>query len=103
MSDVFLSAQTMEKQKSRHPDLVPADYAVVPALIADPAAILKQDANHLLLLRRSGHIWVGVVKATRARDANYPQSLFRARPRNVRLLLSHHAVVFGRPEELGLT
>lgn len=97
---VLLSAGTMVKQDISHPDLVDKDYAVLPELLHNPTVVLRQDDNHVLLLRRSGHVWVGTVKATAKRDENYLQSLYKARAHSVRLLLKRHSLVFGDADDL---
>jgi len=97
---VQLSDVTMEKQRLKHRDLMDQDYAMLPELLANPAVVLQQDSNHVLLLRWSGRIWLGVVKATLDRSENYVQSFRVTNPKDLQTLLVRHALKYGNPEDL---
>jgi hypothetical protein len=101
ISAVQLSDMTMEKQRLNHGDLTDQDYAVLPELLADPTVVLQQDTNHVLLLRRSGRIWLGVVKATLDRRQNFLQSFRITNAKDIQTLLVRHALKFGNADDLG--
>jgi hypothetical protein len=63
--DVLLSADTMEKQLFRHPELKPETYLSLPELFDKPDAVIDYGDRRILLLRAGGKALAAVVKATK--------------------------------------
>jgi hypothetical protein len=93
--DVLLSADTMEKQLFRHPELKPETYLSLPELFDKPDAVIDYGDRRILLLRAGGKALAAVVKATKDSGANYLVSLHEARPKSVRSMLRKGRLVKG--------
>ncbi len=86
---------------NQHPAPADADYAVIPEVLSDPDAVLEGRVCHVLLLRRSGRIFVGVVKATRKRDNTYLVSLRIAKGKSLMHRIRTNRIVSGDASNLG--
>lgn len=81
---VRLSGETAAKQRSRHADLHPADYARVQRIL-DEGEWFTQSGTHALgFLEEDGRWWRAAVKATADGTETYLKTLHRARPRDLR-------------------
>jgi hypothetical protein len=98
--EVQLSAETLAKQQRHHPELTMQDYISAAELVSNPTVVLAGGSNHVLLLRRGGHVLVGVVKATLARDENFLVSLRIANGKGLARLLRNHSILCGDPDDL---
>ncbi len=79
-----LSAETLVKQRERHPEITEADYRSLVDLGIDPDLVI-QDGERTLVLLRQGDNWLWVaLKATRSGKAGFITSVRRARDSDVR-------------------
>lgn len=91
---VRFSAQTLEKQKGRHPELTIADYRLLPEIISNPAHALREDDRKVRFLWESdGQWWRATVKATEQGNELYVLSLHRLRTDDVSSLINRFAAI----------
>jgi hypothetical protein len=64
---VYLSSESLLKNKLRHPELSIADYKLLPSIIADAQLVIEEKGRYLLFVRRGEKLYYAVVKTTRDR------------------------------------
>ncbi len=101
VAPVRLSDQTLAKQRENHPDLDDKHYGLLPDLVRRPTVALSGDNERVLLLRRSGAVWLAVVKTIEAGTENYVMSFRRTGPKEVQKLLERYDQVYGDADDLG--
>lgn len=79
---VWLSRETMEKQRTAHPELTDAEYQILPAMFAD-GLVIQQDGQRVAFYRRDGRLYKAALKTTFNRDENYLLSFYRADEREI--------------------
>lgn len=99
--ETLLSAETMEKQRARHPDLTPDDYLLLPLLLASPDMIVAQARRRVVLLRAGAKVLRAAVKSTRDGSGLYVVSLHYMDAPAVRRFLRGAQVVWGSRAKLG--
>jgi hypothetical protein len=92
---VLLSADTMEKQLLRHPDLTVDDYLLAPLAIAQPSVVVGQQAGRVVLLRAGAKILRLAIKTTLDRAENYLLSLHYMDDATTRKFLARAKLLFG--------
>lgn len=81
---VRLSGETAAKQTVRHPDLRPADYAIVQRLLDDGEWFMARRRRHAIgFLEAGDQLWTVVVKATADGAETYLQTLRKAQAHNL--------------------
>ncbi len=105
--EVMLSADDVAKQRGEtgrsagHPELEDKHYGLLPLLVRDPTVSLVNRDQRVLLLRRSGGVWMAVVKTTRAADENYLISFRRTNAAELLRMLAAYDLVYGDADDLG--
>ena len=80
---VRLSAKTARKQADRHPDLAPADYALVQRILDDGE--LFRDRNGVIgFLEMDGRLWRAVIRTFDDGTETYIATFHKARPNDLR-------------------
>ena len=97
---VWLSADTMEKQLLRHPEMTAEEYQLLPTLIAQPDAVLASGENRVLMLALLERVYAVVIKATADRQENYLLSFYRADPKSVRRVQRNLKLLLGSFDRL---
>lgn len=82
-STVRLSPWTARKQRRRHPDLQPNDYARVQRILDRGEAFLQDKGRVMIYLEDDGRLWRAVVKTTKDRSETYLVTLHKAQPRDL--------------------
>ena len=82
-STVRLSPWTARKQRRRHPDLQPDDYARVQHILDRGEAFLQDKGRVMIYLEDDGRLWRAVVKTTKDRSETYLVTLHKAQPRDL--------------------
>lgn len=94
-----LSAESAAKNVEHHPDLSPADYALLPELGAAPTLIVQDATQKIVIVKRGEDLWYAAVKATSSGQGTFLLSFRRTNARDVRALLRKGKVIFGRWDE----
>jgi Phage Mu protein F like protein len=94
-SVAVISQATWVKQLARHPELGLADYRKLVEIGASPQLLLKQDSEHILLLRVDGGKWLkATVKTTKDRSELYVVSVQFAPDKEVARLIKRDEVIY---------
>ena len=80
---VFLSRETVEKQRKHHPELTAEDYREIQGIL-DNGEYVKQGATKLVFTHYSWRWFTAVLKKTVDNKEIYLVSFFRSNPRTVR-------------------
>ena len=80
---VYLSSETLEKNKTNHPELDITIYQSLPELIAKAQLIVQDRENTFIFLRIGNKIYYGVVKTTGTGRTNFLTSLRIARKSDI--------------------
>ncbi len=81
---VRLSSETAAKQRRRHPDIRPEDYARVQRIL-DEGELFREDTRAIIgFAKESGVLWRAVLKVANSGDEIYLVTLHRSKPRNLR-------------------
>jgi len=73
---VWLSKDTVTKQKRNHPELTAADYRLLPDLV-DQGTIIQDGQRTLVFFMASGQLYKSVIKTTDTGGGNFLTSLIR--------------------------
>lgn len=98
----LLSAETMEKQLRRHPEMTVGDYRMLPSFPAKATVAVADGPFSVVLVRLATGRWLHVVlKSTKSRKAAFVTSYRYTGEDRVRALLERPGVriVFDRREE----
>ena len=82
-STVRLSPWTARKQRRRHPDLQPDDYARVQRILDRGEAFLQGEDHAMSYFEEDGRLWRAVVKVTRDRSETYLVTLHKTQLHNL--------------------
>ena len=92
---VLLSAETMDKQLARHPEITEDDYLLLPLVLGAPDLVAVQAASRVVLLRAGAKVLRAAVKTTEDGSEIYLASLHYMDAGATRRFLRHARVVFG--------
>ena len=81
---VYLSSQTLAKNRLKHPDLAIADYRLLPGIIAEAQLVIEEKGQYLLFVKRDEKLYYAVVKATSNRKELFLTSFRRTGERDLR-------------------
>ena len=98
--EVFLSADTMEKQLHRHPEMTVDDYLLAPLLLAMPDVVVAQPGQRVVLLRAGAKVLRAAVKTTEDRLESYLVSLHYMDAGGVRRFLRRAQLLLGTAKAL---
>ncbi|MEY9717865.1 SPP1 gp7 family putative phage head morphogenesis protein [Sinorhizobium fredii] len=89
----ILSADTMQKQLRRHPEMTLADYRTLPSIGANPTLVFRDGANTFVLVKLDDGRWRYVAaKTTKTGKAAFVTSFRYASDENVQRMLSRDNV-----------
>lgn len=89
----ILSAETMQKQLRRHPEMTLADYRALPSIGSNPTLVFRDGANTFVLVKLDDGRWRYVAaKTTKTGKAAFVTSFRYASDENVRRLLAREGV-----------
>ena len=80
---VRLSAETARKQADRHPDLAPADYALVQRIL-DNGELFRDRNGVIGFLEMDGRLWRAVIRTFDDGTETYIATFHKARPNDLR-------------------
>ena len=87
-SVALISAETVAKQKRRHPELTIEDYRRLPAMGTDPTLVVQDGENPMVYVKGEDDRWLhAAVKVTKSRKAAFLTSFRFTGPGNIRGLL----------------
>lgn len=92
---VFLSGETLEKNKRHHPEVTQDDYARLPGLLAEPALAIQDGELTAVVVRRDGEWWLAALKTTRTGARNFLTSFRRTNENDVKRMLKRGALLLG--------
>lgn len=94
---VLLSAETLLKNKTHHPEITPTDYGDLAKLIPDPDYVLEEkQEGRLTLLAGEGEPYRIVLKRTGDGQENFVLSVVSIRDRQLRQLLRNRRILFDK-------
>lgn len=79
---VWLSRETMEKQRTAHPELTDAEYQLLPAMFSE-GLVIQQTDQRVAFYRREGRLYKAVAKATTDGNEIYAVTFYRADEREI--------------------
>jgi hypothetical protein len=85
--DVFLSADTLAKQRREHPEMTASEYLLLPAVLQTPDLALQWEDLRFAVLRAGPRELVAVVKSTVERHELCVVSFRRTERKDVRRML----------------
>jgi len=89
----ILSADTMQKQLRRHPEMTLADYRSLPSIGADPTLVFRDGTNTFILVKLADGRWRYVAaKTTKTGKAAFVTSFRYASDENIRRMLARESV-----------
>ncbi|KAB8123088.1 hypothetical protein D3W54_01325 [Komagataeibacter medellinensis] len=97
---VLLSGETVEKQRSHHPDLTAQDYRALPEVLANPTVVARQADRRILLFHWMGRLYRAAIKTTLDGSENYVMSFHRTNPEAARKALLKLPILHGRIEDV---
>lgn len=89
--EVLLSRQTLEKQK-KHPEITQEHYERFLQRLLDEGERIYDRERHVVVIQSASPPYVAVLKATRAGDEVYLQSLRRSDEKNIAALRARKGV-----------
>ncbi len=92
---VYLSPETLAKNKQHHPDITMADYARLEALVSRPQVVVKDGARSVVVVKQAQAIYWAAIKSTATGKALFVTSFRRSNTQDVARLLRKGEVVFG--------
>ncbi len=93
---VYLSSQTVHKQRRRHQDLSAIDYLTLPTHIANGLVLLESSTQkrlHVCFERPEGDRYLATLKATKDGRRIYIVRFHRARKRQTKSLIDRSTVL----------
>ena len=81
---VRLSADTAGKQKDKHPDLDPEDYARAQRILDEGELLMQGEDRAMAFLEEGGFLWRAVAKASAREDKTFLSTLHKAKRRDPR-------------------
>ena len=91
-----LSAESLEKNRRRHPDITPEEYRLLADLGESPTVIVQDRDNTVVVVRRGERLYMSAVKAARSGGREtFVTSFHRTNPGFVRRLIRRGKVLFG--------
>nr|WP_237442196.1 MULTISPECIES: phage minor head protein [unclassified Saccharibacter] len=101
-AQVLLSAETLMKNQTHHPELTPDEYAQLAALLADPDYVLEEkQEGRVSLVAQHDSIYRFIVKRTRDGKENFILSMTRMRQRPADQLVRNRTVLFAKQKNEG--
>jgi len=97
---VLLSADTMEKQAHRHPELGADEYARLPDILGAPHIIAQDGDRRVVFFRRDGRDYRAAIKTTGDGAENYLVSFHRTDLDRMRRALKRMEIVRGSLDDL---
>ncbi|MCE2563766.1 phage minor head protein [Komagataeibacter sp. FNDCF1] len=97
---VLLSGETVEKQRSHHPDLTAQDYLALPEVLANPTVVARQADRRILLFHWMGRLYRAAIKTTLDGSENYVMSFHRTNPEAAHKALLKLDILHGRIEDV---
>jgi len=94
-AQVFLSADTLAKQRREHPELTEADYLLLPSVLETPDLVLEWQGLRVAVLRTGAHDLIAIVKATAERHETYVVSFRRTERKDVLRMVRKGRIIFG--------
>jgi hypothetical protein len=94
-SAVFLSAETLVKQRREHPELTREEYLALPTVLATPDLVLQWEGLRVAVLHAGPHDLVAVIKTTTLRHENYLVSFRRTERKDVLRMVRKARVILG--------
>lgn len=89
----ILSAETMEKQLRRHPELTIEDYRALPSIGADPTMVFQDGEQTFVLVKLNDGRWrYAALKVTASRKAAFVTSFRYASDENIARMLNRAGV-----------
>jgi len=71
---VYLSDETLSKNKTKHPELNINDYQRLPEIISSAKLIIEKDGQFLVFIKQNGKYYFTVIKTTRNKNELYMTS-----------------------------
>ena len=93
--EVFLSADTLAKQRREYPEMTTNEYLLLPLVLETPDLVLQWEDLRVAVLRAGPHDLVAAAKGTIERHDSYVAGFRRRGREDVRRMLRKARLLFG--------
>lgn len=90
---VWLSDETLKKNRQSHPELQIGDYQQLPDIVETAQLVVQDGDNTLVMLRRDKNLYYGALKTTQTGERGYMLSLRLARETDIEAIKKKGKVV----------
>lgn len=94
----MLSAETVGKNRERHPDMSLTDYRQLPDMGEAPTVVIQDGENTVVIVRKGARLYSAAVKTTKTGMASFVTSFRKTNDKDVRTFLRRGRVIYGEWE-----